>query len=110
MNTLFYKFKHRIQSDADGDGRCGDGGRCGRHDRSGHGGRRGEPLPGIGGHSYGHPYSGPVGAVVMLLLAGINRCKDLCQGETLCGACQDACPVNIDIPRMLLALRMRVLK
>ena len=62
----------------------------------------------IGGHSYGHPYSGPVGAVVMPLLAGINRCKDLCQGETLCGACQDACPVNIDIPRMLLALRAKL--
>ena len=62
----------------------------------------------IGGHSYGHPYSGPVGAVVMPLLGGINRFKDLCQGETLCGACQDACPVNIDIPRLLLALRAKL--
>ncbi len=62
----------------------------------------------IGGHSYGHPYSGPVGAVVMPLLAGINQAKDLCQGETLCGACQDACPVNIDLPRMLLALRAKL--
>ncbi|MGD8263356.1 MAG: LutB/LldF family L-lactate oxidation iron-sulfur protein [Desulfobacterales bacterium] len=62
----------------------------------------------IGGHSYGHPYSGPVGAVVMPLLAGINEAKDLCQGETLCGACQDACSVNIDIPRMLLALRAKL--
>jgi L-lactate dehydrogenase complex protein LldF len=62
----------------------------------------------IGGHAYGHPYSGPVGAVVMPLLAGINEAKDLCQGETLCGACQDACPVNIDIPRMLLALRAKL--
>jgi L-lactate dehydrogenase complex protein LldF len=62
----------------------------------------------IGGHSYGHPYSGPVGAVVTPLLVGINQGKDLCQGETLCGACQDACPVNIDIPRMLLALRAKL--
>jgi L-lactate dehydrogenase complex protein LldF len=62
----------------------------------------------IGGHSYGHPYSGPVGAVIMPLLAGINAGKDLCQGETLCGACQDACPVNIDLPRMLLALRAKL--
>ena len=62
----------------------------------------------IGGHSYGHPYSGPMGAVVMPLMAGINQAKDLCQGETLCGACQDACPVNIDLPRMLLALRARL--
>ena len=62
----------------------------------------------IGGHSYGHPYSGPVGAVVLPLLAGINAARDLCQGETLCGACQDACPVNIDLPRMLLALRAKL--
>jgi L-lactate dehydrogenase complex protein LldF len=59
----------------------------------------------IGGHSYGYAYCGPVGAVVTPLMVGINRAKDLCLGETLCGACQDACPVNIDIPRMLLALR-----
>ena len=59
----------------------------------------------IGGHAYGFPISGPVGAVVAPLLVGINRAKDLCLGETLCGACQDACPVNIDIPRMLLELR-----
>lgn len=59
----------------------------------------------IGGHAYGYPYSGPVGAVVTPLLVGINRAKDLCRGETLCGACKNACPVAIDLPRMLLALR-----
>jgi L-lactate dehydrogenase complex protein LldF len=62
----------------------------------------------IGGHAYGYPYSGPVGAVVTPLLVGVNRAKDLCQGETLCGACRDACPVAIDIPRMLLALRAKL--
>jgi L-lactate dehydrogenase complex protein LldF len=62
----------------------------------------------IGGHTYGHPYSGPVGAVVLPLFAGINEARHLCQGETLCGACQDACPVNIDLPRMLLALRAKL--
>ncbi len=40
----------------------------------------------IGGHSYGFAYSGPVGTVVTPLLTGINRAKDLCMGETLCGA------------------------
>jgi L-lactate dehydrogenase complex protein LldF len=59
----------------------------------------------IGGHAYGYAYCGPVGAVVTPLLVGINRAKDLCLGETLCGACKDICPVNINIPRMLLALR-----
>jgi len=62
----------------------------------------------IGGHCYGFAYSGPVGAVVTPLLTGINRGKDLCQGETLCGACMDACSMNIDLPRMLLALRQKL--
>lgn len=62
----------------------------------------------IGGHSYGYPYCGPVGAVVTPLMVGINRAKDLCLGETLCGACQQACSVNIDLPRMLRELRARL--
>lgn len=62
----------------------------------------------IGGHAYGSAYSGPVGAVVTPLLSGINQASDLCLGESLCGACMPACPVNIDIPRMLLLLRAKL--
>jgi L-lactate dehydrogenase complex protein LldF len=62
----------------------------------------------IGGHAYGSAYCGPLGAVVTPLLGGINQAADLCQGETLCGACKDACPVNIDLPRMLLELRAKL--
>lgn len=62
----------------------------------------------IGGHAYGSPYCGPIGAVMTPLLSGINRAKDLSQGETLCGACKDACPMDIDLPRMLLALRTKL--
>jgi L-lactate dehydrogenase complex protein LldF len=61
----------------------------------------------IGGHAYGHPYSGPLGAVLMPLLFGLERHADLYHGETLCGACKDQCPVDIDLPRMLRALRSR---
>jgi len=53
-------------------------------------------------------YSGPIGAVITPLLVGINRAKDLCQGEPLCGACKKACPIDIDLPRMLLALRAKL--
>jgi L-lactate dehydrogenase complex protein LldF len=62
----------------------------------------------IGGHAYGSAYSGPVGAVVTPLLSGINQASDLCLGESLCGACMPACPVNINIPRMLLQLRAKL--
>ncbi|MBN2332545.1 MAG: iron-sulfur cluster-binding protein [Deltaproteobacteria bacterium] len=62
----------------------------------------------IGGHAYASPYPGPMGAVVSPLLFGINRHQDLCRGETLCGACKEACPIHIDIPRMLLELRAQL--
>jgi L-lactate dehydrogenase complex protein LldF len=62
----------------------------------------------IGGHAYGSVYSGPVGAVVTPLLSGMQANSDLCKGETLCGACQAACPVDIDLPRMLLELRAKL--
>jgi L-lactate dehydrogenase complex protein LldF len=62
----------------------------------------------IGGHAYNAPYCGPIGAVVMPLLDGINKHADLCKGETLCGACKDICPVENDLPRMLAALRHKL--
>ncbi len=62
----------------------------------------------IGGHAYNSPYCGPIGAVVTPLLDGINKHADLCKGETLCGACRDICPVEIDLPRMLSALRHKL--
>ena len=62
----------------------------------------------IGGHAYGSAYTGPVGAVVTPLLFGINEASDLCSGETLCGACRQACPLEINLPRMLLAMRAQL--
>ena len=62
----------------------------------------------IGGHTYGSPYPGPIGAVISPLLFGINSFSDLCRGETLCGACEKACPVQMEIPGMLLELRAKL--
>lgn len=61
----------------------------------------------VGGHAYGGVYSGPIGAVQTPLLPGAADFADLPQASTLCGACKDVCPVQIDLPRMLLALRRR---
>jgi L-lactate dehydrogenase complex protein LldF len=60
-----------------------------------------------GGHAYGSTYSGPVGAVVTPSLMGFDEFHDLPDASSLCGACKDACPIRIDIPRMLLELRAR---
>jgi L-lactate dehydrogenase complex protein LldF len=59
----------------------------------------------IGGHAYGSVYSGPVGAVLTPALQGAASAVDLPHASSLCGACREVCPVRIDIPRMLLALR-----
>jgi L-lactate dehydrogenase complex protein LldF len=58
-----------------------------------------------GGHAYGSPYSGPIGAVISPLLFGLEEYAALPQASSLCGACLDVCPVRIDLPRMLLDLR-----
>jgi L-lactate dehydrogenase complex protein LldF len=64
------------------------------------------------GHAYRGVYSGPVGAVLSpLLLGGRFREKaDLPKASSLCGACNEVCPVNIPIPDLLLRLRDRAHK
>jgi L-lactate dehydrogenase complex protein LldF len=61
------------------------------------------------GHAYRSVYPGPVGAVLSPLLAGKNFAEkaDLPKASSLCGACQEVCPVNIPIPDLLLRLRDR---
>ncbi len=60
----------------------------------------------IGGHAYGSPYSGPIGAVISSGIFG-SEFNQLANASTLCGACKDVCPVRIDIPTMLLEVRGR---
>ena len=59
----------------------------------------------LGGHAYGSVYPGPIGITVTPALDGLFPWHELPQASTLCGACTEACPVRIDIPRMLLKLR-----
>jgi L-lactate dehydrogenase complex protein LldF len=62
----------------------------------------------IGGHAYGYTYPGPIGILLTAMLNGTGAVKDLAHASSLCGACADACPVRIDIPRMLIDLRRAV--
>jgi L-lactate dehydrogenase complex protein LldF len=59
----------------------------------------------IGGHAYGGVYPGPVGSVVMPGLHGVEGWSELAHASSLCGACRDVCPVKIDLPGLLLAVR-----
>ena len=55
-----------------------------------------------GGGAYGPVYSGPMGAVLVPLLADA---PDLPHASSLCGACTEACPVKIPLHELLLDLR-----
>jgi L-lactate dehydrogenase complex protein LldF len=63
-----------------------------------------------GGHAYGSVYPGPIGAVLNPQLRGTVSAVDrsLPFASTLCGACFEACPMRIDIPRLLVHLRAKV--
>jgi L-lactate dehydrogenase complex protein LldF len=50
------------------------------------------------------PYPGPIGSVISPGLLGENYVQ-LAQASSLCGACKDACPVDIDLPRLLTRVR-----
>jgi L-lactate dehydrogenase complex protein LldF len=63
-----------------------------------------------GGHAYGSTYPGPIGAILTPLLTGLREGPTLPYASTLCGACYEVCPVKIDIPRVLVHLRGRVVR
>src|SRR5437660_932892 len=59
----------------------------------------------IGGHAYGGVYSGPIGSILTPLYDSVSHNPHLPHASSLCGACQAACPVKINIPHMLIGLR-----
>jgi len=65
----------------------------------------------IGGHAYvgvgGQitTYPGPIGSVVSPGLFGGTDFGQLARASSLCGACKEACPVDIDLPKLLLRVR-----
>jgi len=59
----------------------------------------------IGGHAYGGVYSGPIGSILTPLYDSVSENPHLPHASSLCGACQTACPVRINIPHMLVGLR-----
>jgi L-lactate dehydrogenase complex protein LldF len=65
----------------------------------------------LGGHAYSGrdgrpvPYPGPVGSVVSPALFGQAEFGGLARASSLCGACKEACPVDIDLPKLLLRVR-----
>jgi L-lactate dehydrogenase complex protein LldF len=59
----------------------------------------------VGGHGYGALYSGPLGAALVPVLGGYKAHWDITQICSLCGACNDVCPVRIPLYESILEHR-----
>ena len=59
----------------------------------------------MGGHAYGTTYPGPIGAALTPHLTAGRAGRDLPWASSLCGACREVCPVNIQLDDQLIALR-----
>jgi L-lactate dehydrogenase complex protein LldF len=64
----------------------------------------------VGGQAYESVYPGPIGAILTPQLRGLSEAPTLPWASSLCGACYEVCPVRIDIPRVLVHLRERVVR
>lgn len=51
----------------------------------------------VSGHGYGALYPGPLGAALVPVLGGYKEYKDITKICSLCGACDDVCPVKIPL-------------
>jgi iron-sulfur cluster protein len=65
------------------------------------------PFMAVGGHQFGHIYTGPIGLVLTPFHHGLEASdlpNTLC---TQCNACQEICPVDIPLPRQILEHRKK---
>jgi iron-sulfur cluster protein len=68
------------------------------------------PYREVGGHVFGHIYSGAIGLVVTPFLHGIDAAagpQSLCLS---CNACETVCPVHIPLARQILDVRKMVVE
>lgn len=68
------------------------------------------PYREVGGHVFGHIYTGAIGLVVTPFLHGIDAVagpQSLCLS---CNACEMVCPVEIPLPRQILDVRRMVVE
>jgi L-lactate dehydrogenase complex protein LldF len=54
-----------------------------------------------GGHAYGSVYGGPIGAILTPAMVGLAAARHLPEASSLCGKCEEVCPVRIPLPRLL---------
>ncbi len=65
------------------------------------------PYQTVGGHVFGHVYTGPIGIVVTPFHHGMKNAAEPQALCVSCNACETVCPVGIPLARMILDLRRR---
>ena len=55
----------------------------------------------VGGHAYGWVYPGPMGSVLTPLMVGLEEGGTLANASSLCGRCEEVCPMSIPLPQLL---------
>ncbi len=61
----------------------------------------------VGGHAYGWVYPGPIGAALTPALLGIEATRELPNASSLCGRCEEVCPMRIPLPKIFRYWRER---
>jgi len=61
----------------------------------------------VGGHAYGWVYPGPMGSVLTPSLIGVDEAGHLPNASTFCGRCEEVCPMQIPLPKMMRHWRER---
>ncbi len=64
----------------------------------------------VGGHVFGHIYTGPIGVVLTAMYHGEEKAKELLPMCTGCKACSNICPANIDIQKLISDLNAGVVE
>ena len=61
----------------------------------------------VGGHSYGWVYPGPIGSALNPGLLGISEAHPLPNASSFCGRCEEVCPVQIPLTKLMRGWRQR---
>jgi len=64
----------------------------------------------IGGYTYDTTYSGPIGSVLTPFLRGFKDFSHLSFASSLCGRCNEVCPVKIPLTDILLSNRRKAVE
>lgn len=64
----------------------------------------------VGGHVFGHIYTGPIGIPWTAFVHGLEKAAEFAPLCISCGLCKEICPAIIDMPYMIAEVKQRYIK